>query len=129
MRGAYEMGFIAKPAIGVPRNTYRLRWRIMSRGGFTLALSSWTPETRYPSVDRTFAELADRIGSVCIEATPFDGGDTLLAFRIDGKLFRKLTYKGGMLASIGRTFVVGIEVEDTDGSRYLVQRDGTIHIE
>lgn len=112
----------------VPLDLWKLRWRIQSVDGVTLA-SSWLPETRYPSLSETLKEFADRIGKVYIDGIHRHTGEKQTLLTCSGWGFVGLSYKAFMLATSGRTVVGGLEVETVEGTRYLVLRDGTVHVE
>ena len=117
-----------RPLTAPPRALFRLRWRIKTAGVLDV-VSAWTPQTRYPLIGETFAEHEGRITSVAIDAERVGTRDRKQLLSCPGARFKKLSYKGMLSLSVGRTMTIGIEVEDVDGNRFLVLRDGTVHVE
>lgn len=114
----------------LPANLWRLRWAIETKDG-DLVRSSWTPETRYPSMRKILAEFHGRVLQISIEAQhlfePKRGREVFARF--SGDYVAGLSYKVMVSATTGRQCVVGIEVEDLEGTRHLILRDGTCYSE
>ena len=114
--------------IAMPAKLYKLRW-IMELTDGKKFVSSWLPETRFPSIEMTTAYARDKLKRVIIEGQHLYTNE-LKSFLVCGEnLFHRLSYKGFMSVSSGRSFTGGIEVECIDGSISLVLQDGTIYQE
>ena len=112
---------------GLPPDLWKLRWRLLTTTGLTIT-SSWTPETRYPSMSETFGEFKDHVAEVFVDAVHRYEGTRATLLRCPGHVFKGITYKG-MGSASGRAATIGIEIEDHEGNRYLVLRNGKIHVE
>ncbi len=113
----------------LPAPIWALRWRIQTCSGLVIN-SSWLPETRYPSIQKTMFEFAGQIDMLYIDGKHLHEKNVTQTFvECPGWALASLTYKAMVSAVSGRNSVVGIEVQDIDGQIYLVGRDGTIHTE
>lgn len=111
-----------------PANVFALRWRISTKSGVSVH-SNWTPEVRYPSISETLQEFDGQIQSIFIDGTRLDREEKVTFLRCPGSAFQAISYKMMHSAAAGRTIVAGIEVEDVNGQKYLVLRDGTVFVE
>lgn len=111
-----------------PTNLWKLRWRIITTGGLTIN-SAWTPETAYPSIKETLREFGGRIATLAIDGVHLYDGTSLTFLRCPGDALASLSFKGMASVASGRSLTAGIEVEDLEGTRYLVLRDGTVYVE
>lgn len=129
-RGAKVIELLAKRAtlISQPVNLWALRWRLVTDDGMSIQ-SAWTPETRYPLISETLAEFEGRVAYLAIDGRNIFDGTSFTMLRCPGDQVVGISFKVfGSFAS-GREFIGGIEVETVLGERYLVLRDGTIHVE
>lgn len=108
---------------------WSLRWRIIAENGIQVT-SSWLPETRYPSIRETLQEFGGNIRGLFIDGKHGASGEITNFLRCPGAEVASLTFKAmGISGSRGPSPVIGIEVEDVDGVKYLVLRDGTVFVE
>lgn len=112
----------------VPVALWSLRWRIVTDSGLQIT-SAFLPETKYPSIESTLREFAGRIESVFIDGRHMYEKQASTFLRCPGDVFASLSYKALHNAISGRQATIGIEVEDVEGTRYLVLRDGTVYVE
>lgn len=113
---------------GVPANLWALRWRLKTTGNLVV-VSSWLPETRYPCLAETLAEFAGRIEAVAIDGKSLYEDTKTTFLTCPGDSFQALSYKAFGSFAAGRDVVGGIELAAVSGDRYLVLRDGTVHVE
>lgn len=112
-----------------PENVWQLRWRVMCKDGVS-AQSAWTPEMRYPSITAVLEEFEGRVAWLAIDGRSVKTGEPATFLRVPGHLLDTLSYKMfGAFNAGERDVVGGIEVESVTGERYLVLRNGTIHVE
>lgn len=112
----------------LPVNLWSLRWRIITRTGMHIT-SAWLPETEYPSIKKTLHEFAGHVEALFIDGRHNFEKQSATFLRCPGDALASLSYKMLHSALSGRQAIIGIEVEDVEGTRYLVLRDGNVHIE
>lgn len=112
----------------LPAHLWALRWRIITETGLVIT-SSWTPETRYPSIRETVREFGGRIEKVIIEGKNLATREVTPFLSCPGDEFGLLSFKAMGITGQPGVAVIGIEVEDVDGIKYLVLRDGTVFVE
>jgi hypothetical protein len=128
MGAVIELNAAKARLASMPANIWALRWRIKTITGVEI-VSAWTPETRYPSIQGTFLEFGGQIESLYIDGLNYFGQQVTTFARFPGYSLASISYKAMGFVRRGRTNIVGIEVEDIEGLRYLILRDGTIYSE
>ncbi len=111
----------------VPELLMRLRWRVKTKKGQTIA-SSWTPEVRYPSITRVLKEFDGAIETVYVDSQCIQTHAIQTLGHCPGDHLKSLSYKGMANAS-GLNVVVGIELRDVNDNMLLVLRDGMAYIQ
>ena len=123
--------FVSVPEIAefkIPRHRFQLRWRIVAENNFQ-AKSEWTPETRFPSMRQVIDDLGNRIRFVCIDGHDVFTGKVSELLCCPAGLFVNISYKAVHSQSEGKTSVVGIQIDASDGKSYIGLVDGTVYIE